>query len=150
MEPSKDLFQRTFSRLRSSPELRKELIAMTEQTRKPKKFILRRLVAVAAVMALICALAMGANAASGGELYDSTLGRLVATLRLEEGDGELRLYCQDGEGEGNATWVAVEKYEEDSADGEEGNYAHEITMEMDENGNVTVNGEPVETPAPQK
>ena len=54
---------------------------MTEETRKPKKFMLRRVIAIAAAMALLFALAMGANAATGGELF----GKLVYTLNLDNG-----------------------------------------------------------------
>ena len=81
MEPNKDLFQRTFSRLKSSPELGKEILTMTEETRRPKKFILRRVIAIAAAMALLAALAMGANAATGGELF----GKLVYTFTMDNG-----------------------------------------------------------------
>ncbi len=67
-------YQKAFSQLKISPELRKELLAMTEKTektRKPKKFAMRRLAVAAAVMALAFALAMGANAATGGEMFGS-------------------------------------------------------------------------------
>lgn len=86
MEPSKEFYQRTFSRLKASPELGKELLSMTEKTRKPKKFILRRLAVAAAVTALAAALAMGANAATGGELYEATIGKLVYTFKMDDGN----------------------------------------------------------------
>lgn len=65
MKPSKELYQRTFSRLKPSPEFGKELLTMTENMKRPKKFVARRLIAIAAVLALVFALAMGANAATG-------------------------------------------------------------------------------------
>ena len=65
MKPSKELYQRTFSRLKPSPEFGKELLTMTENMKRPKRFVARRLIAIAAVLALVFALAMGANAATG-------------------------------------------------------------------------------------
>lgn len=65
MKPNKELYQRTFSRLKPSPEFGKELLTMTENVKRPKKFVVRRLIAIAAVLALVFALAMGANAATG-------------------------------------------------------------------------------------
>lgn len=67
------LFEQTFSKLTASPRMIQEVINMTETKRRPKKFILRRLVIAALVMALAFALAMGANAASNGELFKSVM-----------------------------------------------------------------------------
>ncbi len=70
MNDFKHLYQETFSHVKASPALRKELLSMTEKTRKPKKFVLRKLLVAAAVLALAFALAMGANAATNGALFE--------------------------------------------------------------------------------
>lgn len=88
MKLDKELYQQTFSRLTAPSQLRKELLAMTEQTekkRRPKKFILRRLVVAAMVMALAFALAMGANAATDGELF-GYVAEYVTSFTTPEGD----------------------------------------------------------------
>lgn len=71
------MFQKTFSKLRASPDTGKELDFMTNTKRQPKKFILRKLLIAAAVSALAAATALGANAATGGELF----GTVVTYLR---------------------------------------------------------------------
>lgn len=60
-------YKKMFSRVKASPEKIQEVIAMTEQ-KKPRK-IVRNLLVTAAIMALAVLTAMGANAASGGELF---------------------------------------------------------------------------------
>ncbi len=60
-------YKKMFSRVKASPEKIQEVIAMTE-SRKPRK-IVRNLLVTAAIMALAVLTAMGANAASGGELF---------------------------------------------------------------------------------
>lgn len=80
--PERELFQRTFSKLTASPLILQEVITMTESKKKPKKFILRRLVVAALVLALVFALAMGANAATGGKLFHH-----VATFLTYSEDG---------------------------------------------------------------
>ena len=127
MEIKKELYQKTFSRLKSSPELGKEILTMTEKTRKPKKFILRRVIVVAAVMALLFALAMGANAATGGELF----GKLVWTHHSDDGS-TVRVYEGRGDGD-HLDYVAVEW---DSPDNEDGSAetlekAVEVQVEFD-------------------
>ena len=85
MEPNHDLYQKTFSRLKASPELKENILAATEQTQKPKKFIWRRVLAVAVAAALLFALAMGANAATGGELFQFSLGKLERVIPMDSG-----------------------------------------------------------------
>ncbi len=60
-------YKKMFSRVKASPEKIQEVIAMTEQ-KKPRK-IVRNLLVTAAIMALAVLTVMGANAASGGELF---------------------------------------------------------------------------------
>lgn len=71
--PDEWLFKQTFSKLTASPHILEEVIEMTERKQKPKKFILRRLVVAALAMALAAALAMGANAATNGKLFESVM-----------------------------------------------------------------------------
>lgn len=63
---------------------------MTETKKRPKKFILRRLVVAALVVALAAALAMGANAATGGELFKG-----VASFVTYSEDGETIMVTVD-------------------------------------------------------
>ena len=85
MEPNHDLYQKTFSRLKASPELKEKLLAVTEQAEKPKKFILRRALVLAAVAALLFALAMGASAAIGGDLFMFSPGNLERVIPMDGG-----------------------------------------------------------------
>lgn len=135
MEPSKEFYQRTFSRLKASPELGKELLSMTEKTRKPKKFILRRLAVAAAVTALAAALAMGANAATGGELYEATIGRLVCTLRTNDGN-IARIYEGKSE-DGKVNFVIEEEGTASSTDESGFVCGRTYEVETDENGAVS-------------
>lgn len=85
MEPNKDLYQIAFSRLQASPELKEKILAATEQTQKPKKLILRRVLVVAVVAALLFALAMGASAAIGGDLFLFSPGKLERVIPMDGG-----------------------------------------------------------------
>lgn len=70
-------YKKMFSRVKASPEKIQEVIAMTEK-RKPGR-IVRNLLVAAAIMALAVLTAMGANAASGGELF-----RILSFTEYEE------------------------------------------------------------------
>ncbi len=124
---------------RAREKLRKELLAMTERTetgRKPKRFILRRLAVAAAVMVLAVALAMGVNAATGGELYDITIGKLICTLSTDNG-WTAKLY----ENAGGEEFVIIERPgSTDSEDFETGGYENTVTyeIEMDDDGNISM------------
>lgn len=140
MSEDKDLFRRTFSHLEVSPALREELSAMTEkmeQTRKPKRFILRKLVVTVVIMALAVILAMGANAATGGELYEATIGKLVY-ITLDNGiKGEI---YQDKEG-GFAIAINEQPNDVDSETAENDgyvNYEKSFEIEVDD-GHITMN-----------
>lgn len=69
MELDRKLYQKTFSHLKASPDLGKAVVELEEKRRKPKRFLMRRALVAAAVLALAFALALGANAASGGGLF---------------------------------------------------------------------------------
>lgn len=98
-----ELFQKTFSKLRASPDTGKELDFMTNTKRQPKKFILRKLVIAAAVSVLAAATALGANAATGGELF----GTVVTYLRSwTENGATVDLY--ETEIDGEKVYVAVD------------------------------------------
>ncbi len=134
-------YQKAFSQLKISPELRKELLAMTEKTektRKPKKFAMRRLAVAAAVMALAVALAMGANAATGGELYELTIGQLVCTLSTDDG-GKAELYEN---GDGSFTIIEHPDDADDETAESSGNVvcARTYEVEIDEDGNMLQDG----------
>ena len=84
------LYKKTFSKLVPSPQLIQEVLDMTETKKRPKKFILRRLVVAALVVALAAALAMGANAATGGELFKG-----VASFVTYSEDGDTIMVTVD-------------------------------------------------------
>lgn len=139
MKPSKELYQRTFSRLKPSPKFGKELLTMTENVKRPKKFVMRRLIAIAAVLALVFALAMGANAATGGELYEATIGRLVYTFKTD--NGVARIYQGESDDGGKVSFII----EEDRVEGgyklkakpdPSAEYEKSVEVETDENGNI--------------
>lgn len=74
-------YKKMFSRVKASPEKIQEVIDMTEN-RKPRK-IVRNLLVTAAIMALAVLTAMGANAASGGELF----AKIVSYMEYTTEDG---------------------------------------------------------------
>ena len=82
--PDTWLYKQTFSKLVPSPQLIQEVLDMTETKKRPKKFILRRLV--------VTALAMGANAATGWELFKG----VVSFLSYSE-DGEAIMVTVDSD-----------------------------------------------------
>lgn len=74
-------YKKMFSRVKASPEKIQEVIDMTE-TRKPRRTV-RNLLVTAAIMALAVLTAMGANAASGGELF----AKIVSYVEYTAEDG---------------------------------------------------------------
>lgn len=82
-------YKKMFSRVKASPEKIQEVIAMTEK-RKPGR-VVRNLLVAAAIMALAVLTAMGANAASGGELFSS-----VVSYVFDGEDLELEYRLDDG------------------------------------------------------
>lgn len=84
MEFKPNLYKRACSRLTAPPKKIQEVIAMTEKQRKPKK-IVRGLLVAAAIMALAVLGAMGANAATGGELF----ARIVSYVEYEVDGGKV-------------------------------------------------------------
>ena len=93
MEFNRDLYQKAFSRIALSDKKREEILQMTEQNEKRRKPIGRRML-VAAVTALLAAiLAMGANAATGGEMGDSFVKLVDSTTG--QGGAETYMYLVD-------------------------------------------------------
>ncbi len=126
--------QKAFSHLKSSPKLREEILSMTEQNRKPKKYALRRLLVTAAIMALAVAVAMGANAATGGELYEVTIGKLVYTFSLGDG-GKAEMFEND---DGSFTIIEHPNGEDGETAKKGGDVSYEefCEVETDEDGNI--------------
>lgn len=93
MEFDRDLYKRTFSRLKASPEKIQEVIDMTEN-RKTKRIARKMLVAVA-VTALAVLTAMGANAATGGQLF----ARIVSYTESADGTTAEMVFEIDDSGE---------------------------------------------------
>lgn len=142
MSEYRDLYQKTFSHLEVSPALREELSAMTkkmEKARRPKQFLLRRMAVTAMIMALAIALAMGANAATGGELYEATIGKLVG-------------YAIDSEGNRLNVYKADETSECDfivETEGGYGGHVEKVVITGDESGpeiGVEMDGEKITQP----
>lgn len=125
MEFNRDLYKRACSKLTAPPDTVKEVIRMTEMQKKPRKWTRRMLVA-AAVTALAVLTAMGANAASGGELF----ARIVSYVEYEQDGekvGEIVVEIDDSAIGGNATGEYTI-----SIEGEEGKPVLSYT---DEDGN---------------
>lgn len=95
MEFNKELYQRAFSRVKASPEKIQEVLDMTE-SKRPK--LARRLLTAAVIAALLSLVALGANAAMGGEAFSRVIGFSAAPedvapgqnymVRMENGFGE--------------------------------------------------------------
>ncbi len=143
MSEYRNLYQRTFSHLEVSPALREELSAMTEKMEKakrPKKFLLRRMAVTSMIMALAVVLAMGANAATGGELYEATIGKLIGYAIDSEGN-RLNVYKAD-ENSGEAHYVV-------EAEGGYGGRTETVVIAEDESGpeiGVEMDGEKITQP----
>lgn len=107
-------YRQTFAKLKAPPRMETEVYQMTEQRRRPKKFVARRLVVAAMAAALAGALAIGANAATGGELF----GNIVITLA---GEGFRQVESDDGsiayQGQVNGEDVFIYFEEPDGAAG---------------------------------
>ncbi len=113
--PDTWLYKQTFSKLVPSPQLIQEVLDMTETKKKPKRFILRRLVVAALVMALAAALAMGANAATGGEFFKG----VISIVSYSE-DGETIMMTVDpnaleGAEDGEPIEFSIEEQEDGKA-----------------------------------
>lgn len=119
MELNKELYKRTFSRLKLSQNAREELSAMTETTKKPRRKVFRTLLVTAVVMALAVAVAMGANAATNGELYEATLGNWIGTFTLDNG-AVVDFYQTTEDGEIGIALVREEGSQENSGTSEDG------------------------------
>lgn len=117
-------YKKMFSRVKASPEKIQEVIDMTE-TKKPRR-IVRNLLVTAAIMALAVLTAMGANAASGGELF-----KTVVAYAFNGEDLELEYRLDDG------SMFDGDSYTYEIVDGENGKT---ILTYTDENGNKVSKG----------
>ena len=126
MELNWDLYQQAFSKITLSEAKREEILNMTEQEQKRRKPIGRRML-VAAVTALLAAmLAMGANAASDGELGEHFI-RLIDSRTLQNGT-EIEVYEGKTEDNQNEKQIIIK-----NADGEPSYYA---TFEIRDGGGI--------------
>ena len=90
MEFHPDVYKRACSKLNAPPDAVKEAIEMIEQKRKPRKAV-RNLLVPAAILALAVRAAMGANAASDGELFEEVLFFSVCKTTDESGEVKLSM-----------------------------------------------------------
>lgn len=145
MELDRDLYQRAFSKITLSEPKREEILKMTEQAKKPKRFVGRKLLIAAAAMALAAALAMGANAASGGELGERFVDYLCS-FTAEDGT-EVKVYqgkvsenddtiyiATDAEIDPNSPIVSVEG----TGEAGEGKPYASYSVSVDDDGNVKI------------
>ena len=86
MEFYTDLYKRAFSKVKASPEKIQEVIAMTEDKRKPRR-IVRRLLIAAMISALALLAAVGANAASGGEIFTHVTAFMGSPQKMPDTQG---------------------------------------------------------------
>ena len=85
----KTRYRQTFAHMKAPPQLETEVLNLTEQKRGPKRFVVRRLLVAGIAAGMLGALAVGANAATGGELFDN----IVISLA---GEGFQEVESQDG------------------------------------------------------
>ena len=90
MEFHPDVYKRACSKLNAPPDAVKEAIEMIDQKRKPRKAV-RNLLVTAAILALAVLAAMGANAASDGELFEEVLFFSVCKATDESGEVKLSM-----------------------------------------------------------
>lgn len=149
--PDTWLYKQTFSKLVPSPQLIQEVLDMTETKKKPKRFILRRLVVAALVIALAAALAMGANAATGGELFKGvisivsysedgeTIMMTVDPNALERAeDGKAFIFYADKDGKTVKQEIELPKDPEAGAGGSAGAAASQPGVEAAARGAVEI------------
>ena len=86
MEFYTDLYKRAFSKVKASPEKMQEVIAMTENKRKPRRTA-RRMLAVAAIAALAVLTAVGASAAQGGYIFTHVTAFMGSPQQMPETQG---------------------------------------------------------------
>ena len=98
MEFHPDVYKRACSKLNAPPDAVKEAIEMIEQKRKPRKAV-RNLLVTAAILALAVLAAMGANAASDGELFEEVLFFSVCKTTDESGEVKLSMDVAENGGE---------------------------------------------------
>ena len=90
------LYRETFSRLRASDEAKKEVLMNMSETKKTLRRPLRALRAVGMAAMLTLALAVSANAASGGELLEGIYQSFVITFTTPEGSEHVTVNVAGG------------------------------------------------------
>lgn len=118
-------YRQTFAKLKAPPQLETEVLQLTEQKRRPKKFIARRLAVAALAAALMGALAVGANAATGGswlgEFLQTITGGRFTVEDVETHGNLIRGRLVDGQGNsvGDFAGVDLEDYVSQDVPGQE-------------------------------
>lgn len=123
-------YRQAFARLKAPPQLKQEVLSMTEQKRRPKKFIVRRLVVAAAVAALAGALAIGANAATGGELFE-TISITLAGEGFQQVAAADGTYTYRGQLDGEDIYVTFEEEDASATDDSSAPSATDSTSEVE-------------------
>lgn len=123
-------YRQAFAKLKAPPQLETEVLRMTGQKRRPKKFIARRLAVAALAAALMGALAIGANAAAGGSWWGEFIQTITGgrfTLEDVEVSGDLiRGRLVDGQGNSAGEFTGVDLPEGSS----QGDPSQEVDVEM--------------------
>ena len=91
-----NLYRETFSRLRASGEAKKEVLLKMNETKKSTRRPWKALRAAGLAAMLTVALAVSANAASGGELLESIYRSFAITLTTTNGDETFMVNVSDG------------------------------------------------------
>ena len=91
-----NLYRETFSRLRASGEAKKEVLLQMNETKKSTRRPWKALRAAGLAAMLTVALAVSANAASGGELLESIYRSFAITLTTTNGDETFTVNVSDG------------------------------------------------------
>lgn len=86
MELKIELVQSTFSHLKAAPESGEMVLKAAEQRQRPKRYIWRRVVITAAILALAMSLTIGVNAATGGQLMEQAKNIAIFLRNGEKGE----------------------------------------------------------------
>ena len=123
-------YRQAFAKLKAPPQLETEVLRMTGQKRGPKKFIARRLAVAALAAALMGALAVGANAATGGswleEFLQTVTGGRFTVEDVETHGNLIRGRLVDGQGNSAGEFTGVDLPEGSS----QGDPSQEVDVEM--------------------
>lgn len=141
----KNLYRETFSRLRASDEAKKEVLMKMNETKKTMRrpWKVLRTVGMAAVLTL--ALAVSANAASGGGLLEGFYQSLVITFTTADGSAEsVQVNVSEGVPESAVSGLIIEGHGSAFTEERDGRLylkvdggETDITDELTENGTYT-------------